>query len=219
MPKPSDFFIGVLEFFAILLPGACLTYLIQPFIIKSAPVSWLPSDKTQGWIVFLVLAYVAGHLMHAVGSWILDDYVYGRFYVPRWRSAHSRAAKWANKHDSSNLRKDSKAAQTLLARVYFTNKVNPEGTNFYDWCLSEVRMKSPAGAAEVDRLQADSKFFRSMVLVFLVATLISILNGLLWLSIGFIALTIFAVWRFCNLRWTATKRVYEYFLILHPPTQ
>ncbi|HLO32603.1 MAG TPA: hypothetical protein VK249_25875 [Anaerolineales bacterium] len=219
MPKPSDFFVDVLEFFTILLPGACLIYLIQPLIINNTPALWLPANETQGWIVFLVLAYIAGHLLHAIGSWILDDYVYNKFYVPRWRASHSQAVKWINGGDSTSLRKDKDAVNTLLARVYLTTKVNTQGTNYYDWCLSAVRMNSPAGTVEVDRLQADSKFFRSMVLIFLVTALLSLQYGLMWLSIGFAALTIFATWRFCELRWTATKRVYEYYLLLQPTTK
>lgn len=30
MPKPSEFFIGILDFFAILLPGAILTAILAP---------------------------------------------------------------------------------------------------------------------------------------------------------------------------------------------
>ena len=217
MTKPSDFFIGVLDFFAVLLPGAALVYLLQPLIIAGTPTQWMPATPTQGWVAFLVLGYIAGHLLHAIGSWLLDDYVYGKLYLPRWRSPHSRAKKLIRMGPSA-LREDSKAAETLLARVYLTTKVDPQGTNYYDWCLSDVRLNSPAGAGEVDRLQADSKFFRSMVFVFLVAALICLREALLWVSAGAAALTLFAIWRFCGLRWTATKRVYEYYLLLHPPT-
>jgi hypothetical protein len=218
MPKPSDFFVGVIDFFAVLLPGASLVYLLQPLIVTSTVTPWLPATPTQGWMVFLVLAYIAGHLLHAIGSWLLDDYIYGMFYVPRWRPPHSRAAKLIRQADAAGLRKDTEASATLLARVYLTTNVNPQGTNYYDWCLSDVRVNSPPGAVEVDRLQADSKFFRSMAFVFLVGTLVSLREAQVWVAVGAAALTIFAIWRFCELRWSATKRVYEYYLLLHPPT-
>ncbi len=219
MTKPSDFFIGVIDFFAVLLPGASLVYLVQPLIVNSMLAPWSPGTATQGWVVFLVLAYIAGHLLHAIGSWLLDDYVYDKFYIPQWKSSHSRAAKLATQTDRSAFPPDSEAAKTLLARVYLTTKADPLGSNYYDWCLADVRLNSPAGASEVDRNQADSKFFRSMVLVFLVAALIGLWKGLVWVLAGGVLLTIFAIWRFCKLRWTATKRVYEYYLLLHPPTQ
>jgi hypothetical protein len=216
--KPSDFFVGVIDFFAVLLPGASLVYLLQPLIVTGLPRAWLPATPEQAWVVFLVLAYIAGHVLHAIGSWLLDDYIYGKFYVPRWKSSHSRAAKWIRQADSCGLRGDTESAATLLARVYLTTRVNPQGTNYYDWCLSDVRVNSPAGATEVDRLQSDSKFFRSMVFVFLVAALLSSREALVWVSAGTAALTIFAIWRFCELRWSATKRVYEYYLLLHSPS-
>lgn len=213
MAKPSDFFLSVVDFFAVLLPGASIVYLLQPIIVM--PALWSPASPTQGWVVFLVLAYIAGHLLHAVGSWLLDDYVYGKLYIPLWRSSHWRAAKLARQANPSALHEDKEAASTLLARVYLTTDANPQGTNYYDWCLSDVRRRCPAGATEVDRVQADSKFFRSMVFVFLVAGLISLGKCLVWwVSVGAVALAVFAIWRFCELRWTATKRVYEYYLLL-----
>lgn len=219
MPKPSDFFIGVVDFFAILLPGASFIFLLLPFVVSSEISLWSPASSTQGWAMFLVLAYIVGHLLHALGSWLLDDYVYGKLYLPRWKAPHSRAAKLIAKADSAALHKDRAAVATLLARVYLTTDANPQGTNYYDWCLSDVRVNSAAGASEVDHLQGDSKFFRSMVFVFLLAIPISWRLGLIWASMGAVALTIFAGWRFCALRWTATKRVYEYYLLLHPPQQ
>jgi hypothetical protein len=121
--KPSDFFIGVSDFFAVLLPGASVLYLFQPLVLARLPIPWLPATPAQGWSLFIVLAYIAGHLLHAVGSWLLDDYVYDKFYVPRWRSSHWRAAKLIGKRDSFALSQDTKAAETLLARVYFTKRL------------------------------------------------------------------------------------------------
>ncbi len=216
MTKPSDFFIGLVDFFAVLLPGAVLIYLLQPLIVNGMPKAWLPITSTQGWVVFLVLAYITGHLLHALGSLLLDKYVYQKLYLRRFRSSHWKAAKLTG--DTLALKKDEDAAKTLLARVCLTTKVNPTGTNYYDWCLSDVRVSSPAGAIEVDRLQADSKFFRSMVFVFFVAALVSFRKAPMWLPLGAAFLAVFAIWRFCELRWTATKRVYEYYLLLRCPS-
>lgn len=215
MTKPSDFFVGVIDFFAILLPGAALVYLFRPFLDTDVLNRWVPATSTQAWVVFLVLAYIVGHLLHALGSWLLDDYVYGKIYLPRYRPSHARAA-----GDLSALANDNDAMKTLLARVRLKTEANSTGTNYYDWCLSDIRVTRPAGAAEVDSLQADSKFFRSMVFVFLAAALVSFgaalvsfRTALAMIAIGALALTIFAIWRFYELRWTATKRVYENYLL------
>lgn len=215
MTKPSDFFLGVVEFFAVLLPGAAFVYLLRPNLVGNMPQAWLPATPTQEWMIFLVMAYITGHLLHGLGSALLDDYVYGKLYLPIAKPAHVQAAKLINA--PAVLQKDEDAAKTLLARVRLQTAVDATGTSYYDWCLSDIRMKSPASAAEVDRIQADSKFFRSMVFVFLSAAFVSLDEGTVWVTLGAPALTVFAVLRFCELRWSATKRVYEYYLLLHPP--
>lgn len=217
MTKPSDFFIGVVDFFAILLPGAALVYILQPLIVTGIPTTWLPTTASQGWVLFFVLAYITGHLLHALGSWLLDKYLYQALYLPQFKPSHAKAAKLMD--NPSDLRKDEDTEKTLLARVRLTTKVNATGTNYYDWCLSDVRANSPAGAIEIDRLQADSKFFRSMVLVFLLTALVSLGEAPRWISLGAAALTVFSMWRYCELRWTATKRVYEYYLLLRGPSK
>lgn len=45
--KPSDFFVGILEFFAILLPGAALVYLIQPWSLDFIPSQLQPKDAPR----------------------------------------------------------------------------------------------------------------------------------------------------------------------------
>jgi len=228
--KPSDFFVGVTDFFAVLLPGVAVLYLLRPVVSTITPRPWLPVTRTEGWALFLVLGYIAGHVLHAIGSWLLDSLICGKVYLPRWRASHWQVAQWIREADSSSLRdslslrKDIMASATLLGRVYLTNRVNPQGTNYYDWCLSDLRVNSPVAASEVDRLQADSKFFRSMVFMFLLTALVGLWEavlrvsaGVTVLAIGAAILALFAIWRFCELRWNATKRVYEYYLLLHSP--
>ena len=137
MIKPSDFFVGVVDFFAVLLPGAALVYLFRPFLTDDVPIDWLPSTSTQSWVLFLVLAYIVGHLLHALGSQLLDDYVYGKIYLPQIKPPHARAAKLV---DDPSLANDKDAVKTLLARVRLETKANATGTNYYDWCLSDIRV-------------------------------------------------------------------------------
>ena len=218
MPKPADLFLGVVEFFAVLLPGACLTWLLQPLAPRLAPVLPTPGSVAEGWIVFLVLAYLAGHLLHAAGSLLLDRWVYGRLYLPRWRPAHVRAARHASGATVGDLADDDAAASTLLGRVLLGARPDARGSSVYDWCLSTLRVRCPAGAAEVDRVQADSKLFRSLVLVFVVAAAQAGAAQAWPLAAGALALAVFSAARFCGLRWDATQRAYEYYLLTQPAT-
>jgi hypothetical protein len=74
---PQKFFIGLIDYFSILLPGAMLT-----FMIKEADESilfginvYLNKGETKKLAVFLFSSYLLGHFLFLVGS-ILDDCVY-----------------------------------------------------------------------------------------------------------------------------------------------
>lgn len=213
MTKPADFYLGVIEFFGVLLPGAALCYLLLPMLTPSLPADWLPQDSTQAWTVFAVLSYIAGHMLHALGSVLLDKPLYNNLYLSEWKPAHRRASSLIGRGDRKALQEDEAVKTTLLARVYLETETDPSGSSYYDWCLSAIRLSAPDGAQEVDRLQADSKFFRSMSLVFLVAIVVSVRVEPFPYGAVAAVLTLFSVWRFCTLRWTATKRVYEYYLL------
>ncbi len=213
MAKPADFYLVVIEFFGVLLPGAALCYLLLPLLVPTLPADWLPGGSTQAWAVFAVLSYIAGHLLHAIGSSVFDGYVYGRLYLSEWKPAHRRVTTLIGRGDRQALLEEELAEKSLLARVYLETETQPGGSNYYDWCLSAIRLNASEGVQEVDRLQADSKFFRSMSLVFLVAAATGLVEDLLLYGLGAAVLALFSAWRFCTLRWTATKRVYEYYLL------
>ena len=52
--KPADFFIGVIDFFAIILPGALLSYLVLVALRQyHPPLADLPGEGTAaGWVAF-----------------------------------------------------------------------------------------------------------------------------------------------------------------------
>ncbi len=62
--KPQDFFIGVIDFFSVILPGALVTYflmgLLYADVFGTGKVFPLPETKTQQWIVFLLTTYIKG---------------------------------------------------------------------------------------------------------------------------------------------------------------
>jgi 8-oxo-dGTP pyrophosphatase MutT (NUDIX family) len=73
--EPKTFFVGMVDFFSVLLPGALLTLFIQedPHNFLSSFYKGLNDVPT--WVVFLFIAYVLGHLIFLVGA-LLDDYLY-----------------------------------------------------------------------------------------------------------------------------------------------
>ena len=78
--EPQKFFIGLMDFFSILLPGALLTY----FVLDTAG-PWLlgyelfaRASETEAAIGFLFSSYLLGHFIFLAGSWI-DDTLYSPF--------------------------------------------------------------------------------------------------------------------------------------------
>jgi hypothetical protein len=98
-----------------------------------------------------------------------------------------------------------------------TGRSPQDVSNNLFWAGTIVRLKSPAGATEIDSLQAQSKLFRSLVVILgamvIWRPLFSVIRMSFWL-----ALLSLSIWRYCKLRWDASQRTYEYFLGLALPT-
>jgi hypothetical protein len=88
MPKPSDVFLGIIEFFAVLLPGALVTWMLWrwpwPITVESSgpfrsiakiAVSFLPRDSIPRWVAFAVVSSGSGRFSSpphrlSTGRWI-----------------------------------------------------------------------------------------------------------------------------------------------------
>jgi hypothetical protein len=88
-----------------------------------------------------------------------------------------------------------------------------EITDTYSWAGTVTRMKTPAGAAEVESLSAQSKLFRG------IAVLVPL--SAIWTRwcepaeiVGWVAMFLLALWLYMTLRWAATETVYEYFIAI-----
>jgi hypothetical protein len=66
---PEKFFIGLMDFFSILLPGALLSYLLMddlgPVLL---PRRFCTITGTEGWAVFLFASYLFGHFVFLLSS-------------------------------------------------------------------------------------------------------------------------------------------------------
>jgi hypothetical protein len=147
--RPSDFFIGVLAFFAIILPGALLAFLWQ-----QVPAELIGDHLKIGsdlrWIAFLVAAYVLGQAIYALGSWFLDP-VYDWTYEP---------------YKTWKKRKKGEELKTLIKGMMGTLEGR---TGTYPWARAYVGVRSSQAAASIERLDADSKFFRSLAIALIIA--------------------------------------------------
>lgn len=80
--EPQKFFIGLMDFFSILLPGALLTYLLMGnvgLLVLGDRYSKLAG--AEAWAVFLFASYLFGHLVFLLGSWLDEFYDVLRRYT------------------------------------------------------------------------------------------------------------------------------------------
>ena len=232
--KPGDAFLGVIDFFSTLVPGAVAAFLLLNQDLLSLPSGWpLKWASTEGWAVFVVSAYLLGHGIAAASSLLLDGPVYDRIYV-RWK--RTKYVRWPMKGRANVCRERAKlvwrksdpdypllTVSKVLKRLQLfdlldgTGQSSKDVSNTLTWAQSIVRLKSPAGATEIESLQAQSKMFRSIVVI--VLAMIAWPPFPTWSRIVILFLFFcLSLWRFCKLRWEASQRTYEYFIGSAIPT-
>ena len=203
--KPADFFIGVADFFGIILPGALLSYLALALDATTLHVAGrimpaLRNSTAQGWVAFALSSYLLGHFASLIGACLLDP-VYKWTYVEVQKRRGDQLYKLAGKLKDKTLRADN--------------------VTHYKWARMSIRLRQASAMQEIDRLEADSKFFRSVTVVLLIfcgvagemmsynGTLrgVSSLEKASWVSLWAI-LVLLSFWRFSNLRWKAEQAAY-----------
>jgi hypothetical protein len=175
------------------------------------------------------MAYLSGHLIASVASCF--DRLYDRLYanwqrLPKTEYRLSRLAKlkkaWKLKPEEGkdpllSAAREIRARQIRELSLSSSESLGEE--NMLMWAQSHVTLRSSSASAEIERYQADSKFFRSMTVVLFVIIALTIFRELCsWyllmkLAVALLISALFC-YRFMYLRWEATKRAYEYFLLL-----
>jgi hypothetical protein len=144
--KPADFFLTITSFFAILLPGALMALLLLaswPQLLPAVPAA-LPGGFGP-WLVFLIAAYLAGQLLYAFGSWLLDP-------IHDWM-------KLGFKHPDRRGR-----FQTLEASLR-ENLFGGISGSVLPKARAYLLAHGPQAWIAVEQADADSKFFRAITIV------------------------------------------------------
>jgi len=196
--KPSEFYVGVLDFFAILLPGAIATAILAPRygdLIVGPLISVLTND-TSKWAAFLLCAYFAGHLIFLLGSYI----------DPLYNILRERLKPYDN---------ESAFQCATQVRDALVDESERKALNTFQWSRSVLLFVCPAGAEDVHRLEADSKFFRSLLVVCALAAVAFFMSG--HCMEGFVTLALVAPCfaRYYERRLKSTTQAYIHILALH----
>jgi ADP-ribose pyrophosphatase YjhB (NUDIX family) len=222
--EPEKFFIGLMDFFSILLPGALLTYLLKdlwgPGLFGA---SYAGLAGAEGWAVFLFGAYLLGHFIFLVGS-LLDGRVYDplRDATPakqvdrlaRGDDLSSRGARWL----AARLFKESMDRalhQAVRIKDHYLDPLGASGAiNAFQWCKVQLTLGHPEAMTSVQRFEADSKFFRSLLVVLCVLIPVGwALRGAMAAAVGVPVLAL-AFWRYVDQRAKATTQAYWYVIAM-----
>jgi len=198
MPKPNEFFVGVLDFFAILLPGAIATAILAPKVGKFivGPLIEVPTDSSAKWAIFLVSAYFLGHLIFLMGSYI--DRLYN--FLREWLNPYGNESAYQCATRIRNLLVDDEEKTAL---------------NTFQWSRSVLIAKCPVAAEDVHRLEADSKFFRSLLIVFSLVAIAYFLDGATIEGFVSISLSVPCFVRYYERRLKSTTQAYIHIVTLY----
>jgi ADP-ribose pyrophosphatase YjhB (NUDIX family) len=216
---PQKFFIGLLDFFSILLPGALLTYLLMdelgPVVLGDR---YSELAAPEAWAAFLFASYLLGHLVFLLGSWLDEFYDWARRYTLntqitllarrgrplRWPA---RALVWLVFKRERNLAVDraTRIKQQALGALQAKDAINT-----FQWCKALLSAESPESLAVVQRFEADSKFFRCFAVVLLVLLAAWPFQDK-WPPTGIpvvLGLLLLALWRYMEQRNKASNQAY-----------
>jgi hypothetical protein len=198
--KPGDLFVGVADFFAVLLPGAILCFLVADEAREFAPnllEAGRADDKVVRWVMFVACAYIVGHFIHAVGS-LLDDTLYKNGLRPV-------IARVKGEDAFEHVRAMQQSAMGAERRA----AMNP-----FKWARAHVELWHSEAAAQVRRLEADSKFFRSFIVLLVVLAVASLWRRQ-WAEASTCGvMLLLSCWRYADQRWKYTQLAYQYLLVL-----
>lgn len=225
--KPQNFFIGVIEFFSVLLPGALLTYFLMGMfygdVFGEGKIFAPPASETVKWIIFLLITYIVGNIIFMVASLIdvsYDKVLRKSFFQSTndltYKTARSIHRKFI---DTDEKLKELLAEGGLSDDEYreILSRPRREIFNTYKWSQHFLLFKNPDALADIQRIEADSKFFRSLFVTFLVIAGLLLVQDVFTppgeekvaQAILFSALALLCYYRYGDLRFKATERAYE----------
>jgi 8-oxo-dGTP pyrophosphatase MutT (NUDIX family) len=219
--EPEKFFIGVMDFFSILMPGALLTYWLNVWLEFDVDLT----KGTEGWMSLLFMAYLLGHIVFLLGSLLDHPYDWLRECTPLGQSRRLAKGKkfsngWMRKLAGWIFGKNADTAVVQAVRIKsraLAGMSAGSSVNAFQWCKARLSKEHPQGLVAVQRLEADSKFFRSftLVLVVLAASVLQsqILHKLFFAAVclGFLLPTL---WRYMDQRFKATQQAYWFVITL-----
>ncbi|MGY6520138.1 MAG: hypothetical protein ACXIUD_00295 [Mongoliitalea sp.] len=182
----------ILDILSLFVPGAILVAVLGQIAWLSDWFHTIGIHEYEGWInvgKFLVLIYILGHFLFSIGSF-LDDWVYDRFKDTIW---------------------PNKELQELIVdyKIYRTGVKSGQVINAFKWCCSWLLIHQPPLYENMERHMAESKFFRSLVIVGCIGIIVFSYQAVAWLTSLSVFVTIFSMIRYMTQRKKSVDMAYQ----------
>lgn len=155
--------------------------------------------NVERYAAFLLAAYGLGHVTFLLAS-CLDWLIYDRV----------RKLIWPDKLGNAFSRADA-LREAELTRHF----EDAESMNTFTWSKAKLLHAWPSASANVQRFEADSKFFRSLCIVATFAAIQFPIHDRQGLGYAALAIAVLSLLRYAEQRYKSTKWAYQYALILH----
>jgi hypothetical protein len=196
--SPSDFFIGLIDFFSVLLPGAilCWTYSAGINLLMN---NVLDFEQTTFTAVFLIASYIAGHFIYSLGS-LFDEYVYEYFRKLFYKN-----------------RDGAYTEANAIKNEIVSGKLNPGANtaiNLYKWAKGVIEIIEPPLITPIHKFEADQKFFRSFAIVAVINACYFGVTKDLPIMGFWILVFLLSLYRYINRRFKGTRQAFETILVM-----
>ncbi|MXO58605.1 hypothetical protein GRI89_03490 [Altererythrobacter salegens] len=209
--KPSELLIGLRELFAFVVPGAVLLFLLPAAftdLIEADAHHRLPwaGNNTFFLLFSAFAAYALGAVLSGVGS-LFDEVAEKaadlRSLLPGFANSVREGA-----IEAENL---SDLAGKLEQVALRTLPVQPQGQVWgrraFWW--NYMRIHCPQAVAEIDRLEAQQKLFRSLMVAWIVLAVLELASRSLPLAATYAVFAIVSFFYYAGLRRTLSRRLYQ----------
>jgi ADP-ribose pyrophosphatase YjhB (NUDIX family) len=221
--EPEKFFIGLMDFFSILLPGALLTYLLRESAVGTKCAERCAGlAGAEGWAVFLFSAYLLGHFIFLLGS-LLDGWIYDPLRASTTAKQVERIASgkklspWLPRRLAVLLFKpqmDDALHQAVRIKDHYLEPLAAASAiNAFQWSKVKLTLDHREAMISVQRFEADSKFFRSLLVLLLFVAPFAVTRGVV-AALASLVIVWLAFWRYVDQRSKATTQAYWYVIAL-----
>lgn len=233
MPKLSDFHINAMALLSVVLPGSLVMAALVLGVHGAAVARfWLPLAEEARWVAFALAAYAAGHFVYLIAS-TLDEWAYEPFRNRMWpddaSARHRRkAAQVAGTSEGAAAARSPKVPFRIATELRQASLDRPEWQgaepiNTFRWAKLVLLLKFPAAHVAVESFEADSKFFRSLVVALPVAGFLMRRPGEWLVPVVALLLALLSFLRYAERRHKAAEWAFQSVIVLlggrHPATE